>query len=248
MNDGVRRYLIPAYGAIQVQADRAVSLSEHVIAENPSINSALVYVWSRCRMREDTTISRALGAQRTRLLLRRESADFGGAGSLRLATHRTIRSAASADLILVVYATADMLRRVESRPNVKAIVVLTHHVGRVEEWIHDHSPVVHGSVDLVVVEGLRSLMDRVSPSQGLRGDARDAARELFGLLRAAGHDCAPLLVAEWVTRSGWSEAVGAQIRELAKLAPTMSRAARHWRPDLVRVLTERARRDHDLFQ
>ena len=251
MNPNCRRFLLPAYGAEVKQAERAIALAKEEALKISSVKKVALYLFEKINLKEGRTIRNAIGDKPSKDLLKNREVPFSNEAFMYLATYRTISKRPQPDLVLVAYATMKMLWRAEALQNVKSMIVLTWETGRIADWIKRHQPEIHGRPSLVMIEGLRTLMDRIVPESGWTSENREAATELFHILKSSGHWCHPPLMGEWVELSGWPYRLAQELKSIAMSVENSVAAMRFeprwWRGDIAQVLAERSERNHDLY-
>ena len=225
---GPVRFVVPFRGDPQEEARVALGVLGQCIAEDSEIRDVLLLVHGKGHL-EAKSIGRALGSQATKALLKNTSLRWSESkASLRLATLRTFQPySGDPDAVLVAYGDKKLLDLVDGMQDVRAIVVLGWgDMKRIEYWRRAWNPVVLGEeqsaeespiTNQVVERALQSLSRFVNLGTGLANPHdRDAAMELFWILREAGEWVAPDDVYSWALRNGWSPSGADDLKSAAE--------------------------------
>lgn len=202
-----------------------------------------------------TTLETALGTEIAKALVKGEPVRLPGGWNLALRTERTFRDAWTSDIIIAVYATQRMLDQIDSTSNAAAVIVVPWLMEHVAEWIRTWNPHVLGEPQVapevlienpVVEEALKVLTDIVNLSTGLAHPRdKESAVQLFRLLYNHGELYDPDSVRAWALRHGWTPEGANDLKRVAQaiLDRRRIRGGRYpvWRPDIMKVLRERAR-------
>jgi hypothetical protein len=157
--------------------------------------------------------------------------------------------------LLAFYPTRSFLDKLDSIPNVSAMLVVPWNMKEVEPWIRTwnalelESPQVTKQEELiknrVVVQALKSLTATVNVSTGITHPwDKEAAIQTFTILRDAGEFFNPADVKAWLIRYGKWKATDAQ--EVADIAQKVLERKRlrkgpsHWRKDILEIWREKA--------
>jgi len=159
--------------------------------------------------------------------------------------------------LLAFYPTRSFLDKLDSIPNVSAMLVVPWNMKEVEPWIRTwnalelESPQVIKQEELiknrVVVQALKSLTAAVNVSTGISHPRdREAAIQTFTILRDAGELFNPEDIKAWLIRNGgWKATYAQEVAELAQKVLERKRLRKcrsHWRKDILKIWREEATR------
>jgi hypothetical protein len=196
----------------------------------------------------DHILRRALPDAAVKTLVAGRTLTDRGVGSIRLESLQTTDRWWEAGIVAAMYASKEMLDRVDSARGLRAAVVLgTTGDEDVREWERTWSPLVHGAAQpgqvrtvgsRVVDAALASLSALINPSTRLgEPDYKSMAIDMFRVLRENGERWDPGNVRAWALRHGWTPLHADQLREVAQGVLEGRRfrggARRVWRADII---------------
>jgi uncharacterized ubiquitin-like protein YukD len=200
-------------------------------------------------------ISNVLGNEAVKLLKKSGVLRLGNKDVVLVTERKHIYDGKNLPL-LAFYPTRGFLDKLDSIPNVSAMLVVPWIMKKVEPWIRTWNAMeleAQGSMEApeelvsnkVVVQALKSLTATVNVSTGITHPLdKEAAIQTFTILRNAGELFNPVDVKAWLIRYGNWDATDAQ--EVADIAQKVLERRRlrkgrsHWRKDILKIWREEA--------
>ena len=201
-------------------------------------------------------ISDVLGDRTVKTLIKEGRLRVGGIEISLVTQRKTIYNGQGVPLV-VFYPTTKFLDQMDSIPNVSAMLVVPWRIEAVEPWIRTWGAIELGTQESVeepelvknkvVVEALKSLTAVVNVSTGITHPSdREAAVQLFTILRDAGELFNPEDVKAWLIRyGGWKAPQAQEVAELAQKildGRRLRKGRRAWRENILEIWREEAAR------
>jgi hypothetical protein len=159
--------------------------------------------------------------------------------------------------LLAFYPSAKFLDKLQSIPNISAMLVVPWTKQEIEPWIRTVNatelgaparPVQELIPNKVVVQALKSLSMSVNKSTGIiHPSDKGTAIQTFTILRDAGEKFSPEDVKAWLIREGgWNATYAQDVADLAQKVldyRKLQGGHPHWRPDILEIWRDDASKD-----
>ncbi len=205
----VKRYLFPVENDEVDAIKQGFVLLLKILEKEHALNCT-IFIPTKAQL-EGTSLSLVLGEELAKALQKKVSVKLGDC-ELAVETSRSMSERVKCDVVLVVYADQEMMDLVDSNVNPGFVLAVPYSANALDRWQLTWSPSVAGSkrVTLPIIEdavfeaALRSLTHRVNlANKVLNARDKEAAQDLFKVLRAHGHAQDSDNVCAWLIKNGW---------------------------------------------
>ena len=145
--------------------------------------------------------------------------------TVSLITERRMIGSGNDCPIIVFWPFKDFLDKIDSIPNVSAILVVPQTIAEVQEWImiRDAKELTTGkrlnvesSMDPIVEEALKDLNGLVNRETGLAHPSdKETAVQIFNALLNGGIEYDPSEVKRWLVQKGWTSSNAEEVKSVA---------------------------------
>jgi len=218
------RYFIPKSGNKPEIIEDALRILLDICNKSKTPINAILFVPVKDSLK-GTTVAKALGEDRSKILLKNSDIVLPNGGALSLKTRRTLSSYTKIDVILAVYVDEEMLDKVDAI-HCSHVIVVPWLLEHTENWVKTWNPKQLGRVEeaeemlvksTVVEEGLKWLTRVVNLSTGLvHPQDKGSAVDLFKVLLKLKQSFDPDEIKLWAVRSNWTPKGASQLQDISE--------------------------------
>lgn len=170
---------------------------------------------------------------------------------VRCETKTTLKWVSQPAVVVVAFASQDMMDKVDALPNVVAIVAVPWTTGAIDDWVKTWSPEIHGKPatpvevdslinDPIVEQAMKSLSTIVNKAHNiLHPSDEEHAKRILRILRARNHQEPAENVRRWAIRNGWLPKAAERLETLAEKAFSLRTKPKIDNPDHAEQLYQR---------
>ncbi|MFJ4088462.1 hypothetical protein [Pseudomonas psychrophila] len=169
-----------------------------------------------------------LGPSMHRALVKGEAVKLPSGKILRCETLSTLRWLTKRSVVIAVYATQNMMDKIDTLDNLVAVVALPWTATSIDSWQRTWSPQVIGQlapetqaliVDPVVEQALKSISGVVNRAHNVLHPADVAhAKRILRILRSYNHDEPAENIRLWAIRNGWLPKAAEELEAISQKA------------------------------
>lgn len=223
----VKRIVVPTQEEDSDGWKLAIAYADKIAGNSAiGINQVVLFVASKAQLK-NTSFLNFVGHRAAKTLHDNGQVTLPCGVAMSAQTLATLRAARNGTLMLVFWADANMMAKVDALSGVSAVVAYPWLEEGIDSWIKTWNPAIHGSNepaqedalinDPVIVSALSSLTTSVNLSNtGLHGHYADITERTLRVLRAKDHALDPDAIKLWAIRHKWHPNMATDLHKKAK--------------------------------